>query len=100
MSRMSAVAGYCCKSIFTPAPGDAPNFRPSANVRQHVSALLRTVSSRPAEQKIGRKRIQQDGGWRAGGKYALDARRYRYGPPSTVRDDCSTRSIRCQQNCC
>jgi len=79
------------------APGNAPNFRPPADVRQHVSALFWTVGARPAEQQIGRKRVQQDGGWRAGGKYALDACLYRYGPTGTVFDDCSTRSTRYQQ---
>src|SRR5262249_34022326 len=91
---------HCFKICRITAPGDAPDFRPPANVRQHVEALLRMVGSRPAEQQIGRKRIQQDGRWRTGGKYTLDARRHRYGPSGTVHDGCRTRSIRYQQNCC
>ena len=41
-------------------PGDAADFRPSANIRQHVGAFLRTVGTWPAEQQIRRERVEQN----------------------------------------
>ena len=59
------------------ATSDAPDLRPCADVGQQVLALFRPIRARPTDQQVGSKSIQQDGGWRACGKYALDVLRDR-----------------------
>jgi hypothetical protein len=76
------------------APGDRPNLRPAADVRQQEFAFLGTVGARPAEQESGRQRIEQDRGRRARRKHTRDALRDRNGTAGSVGDGRRTRYSR------
>ena len=68
------------------AAGDAADLGPGADIRQHVDAFFRPVGARPAEQQIGRQRIEQDRGRRPCGKHASDLLRHRHGAARRVGD--------------
>jgi len=71
MSRMSAVAGYCCKSIFTPArgiivrnptAGDFPCFLPTpANPDATLTAVDKAAGVSRQRQRRPRRRGTQAG---------------------------------------
>ncbi len=54
------------------APGDAADLGPVADARQQEFALLGPVGAGPAQQQIGRERVELDRGGRPGGKDARD----------------------------
>ena len=68
------------------APGDASHLRPAADVGQQELALLWPVGTRPAEQELGRERIEKDRRRRPRRKYALDLRRHRHRAAGAVGD--------------
>ena len=70
------------------AARDAPDLRARADFRQHVHALFRPVGAGPAEQQLGRKRIKQDRGRRAGREHARNFFRHRQRAAARVCDCC------------
>ena len=74
------------------APGDAADLRPCADVRQHIGALFRPVGARPADQQVGRQRIEQDRGRRSGRENARDLFRDRQRAAGRIGDRCRTRT--------
>src|SRR5262245_41850467 len=42
------------------APGDAAHFGPAADVGQEEFAFLRPVGARPADEQLGRERVEKD----------------------------------------
>ena len=73
------------------APGDASHLRPAADVGQQELALLRPVGARPAEQQLGRQRVEKDRRRRPRRKHALDPRRHRHRAAGAVGHDSGAR---------
>ena len=70
------------------AARDTPDLGARADLRQHIHALFRPVGARPAKQQLGRERIKQDRGRRAGREHARDFFRYRQRAAGRVGDRC------------
>src|SRR5262249_4678064 len=79
------------------APGDAAHFGPAADVGQQELAFLRPVGARPADEQLGRERVEKDRRRRSCRKDALDTRRHRHGAAGAVGHARGARTRRRQQ---
>src|SRR5262249_14692 len=80
------------------APGDAPHFGPAADVGQEEFAFLRPVRTRPADEQVGRERIEKDRRRRARGKDGVEGGRHQDGAAGAVAHGRGLYAPGCEQN--
>lgn len=68
------------------ATGDAADLGPVADAGQQEFAFLRPIGARPADQEVGRERVDQDRRGRTGRKDALDLAGHRHFAAGAVAD--------------
>ena len=69
------------------AAGDASDLGPVADTRQQELELFGPVGTRPAQQRVGRKRVELDRRRRPGREHALHLARHRHAAAGAVGDE-------------